>query len=246
MNVIDLISILPYFITLAGMAVESGARAPTRGRKSSFAFLRVIRLVRVFRILKLSRHSKGLQILGLTLRASIRELGLLIVFILIGVVLFASALFFAEISANNFSSIPDAFWWGVITLTTVGYGDSVPKTPLGKMIGALCCVAGVLAISIPVPVIVSNFNYFYHRETERPGELEGVNMNEVHMCPFLPGSYDDEGYRIDDEAQYQKVQAWRKHQKELKEAHEKREQERLERLRRLSVQLGDSKHSSLR
>ncbi|CAG7838107.1 unnamed protein product [Allacma fusca] len=215
MNIIDSISILPYFINLVGQAAESDESViqTTKGRASSFAFLRVIRLVRVFRILKLSRHSKGLQILGLTLRASFRELGLLIFFILIGVVLFASALYFAEYP-GNFKSIPDAFWWGVITLTTVGYGDDVPRTPAGKIIGTLCCVAGVLAISIPVPVIVSNFNYFYHRETERPGELEGVNPNEVSMCPFLPGRYDEEGFRTDIEAEYAKVLSMRKQQAE--------------------------------
>ncbi|XP_038623676.1 potassium voltage-gated channel subfamily A member 6-like [Tachyglossus aculeatus] len=177
MNVIDVVAIFPYFITLG---TELGQPPPARPQSSgggpngqpqqamSLAILRVIRLVRVFRIFKLSRHSKGLQILGQTLKASMRELGLLIFFLFIGVILFSSAVYFAEADDrdSHFSSIPDAFWWAVVTMTTVGYGDMYPLTVGGKIVGSLCAIAGVLTIALPVPVIVSNFNYFYHRETE--------------------------------------------------------------------------------
>lgn len=93
MNIIDIMAIIPYFITLATVLAEEeeikdGIERPPPERSSnqamSLAILRVIRLVRVFRIFKLSRHSKGLQILGRTLKASMRELGLLIFFLFIG------------------------------------------------------------------------------------------------------------------------------------------------------------------
>lgn len=86
LNIIDVVAILPYYITLPMKSTKA----------SSLGVLRVIRLVRVFRIFKLSRHSRGLQILGHTLRASLRELGLLIFFLLIGVILFSSAVYYAE------------------------------------------------------------------------------------------------------------------------------------------------------
>ncbi|XP_053576371.1 potassium voltage-gated channel subfamily A member 4 [Bombina bombina] len=198
MNIIDIVSILPYFITLG---TEIGhqhspqqqqhqlqqAQGPGQQQQAmSFAILRIIRLVRVFRIFKLSRHSKGLQILGHTLRASMRELGLLIFFLFIGVILFSSAVYFAEADepTTHFHSIPDAFWWAVVTMTTVGYGDMKPITVGGKIVGSLCAIAGVLTIALPVPVIVSNFNYFYHRETENDEQTQ-LTSNGV-SCPYLP------------------------------------------------------------
>lgn len=92
MNIIDLIAIIPYFLTLATVLAEDDTEPTLPKTKTdsasnqamSLAILRVIRLVRVFRIFKLSRHSKGLQILGRTLKASMRELGLLIFFLFIG------------------------------------------------------------------------------------------------------------------------------------------------------------------
>lgn len=164
LNLIDIVAIMPYYITLPMQDTKA----------SSLGVLRVIRLVRVFRIFKLSRHSRGLQILGHTLRASLRELGLLIFFLLIGVILFSSAVYYAEggEKGTHFKSIPDAFWWAVVTMTTVGYGDMRPITLWGKIVGSLCAISGVLTIALPVPVIVSNFNYFYHRENEqRAAEL---------------------------------------------------------------------------
>ncbi|XP_064076562.1 potassium voltage-gated channel protein Shaker isoform X2 [Vanessa tameamea] len=200
MNIIDIIAIIPYFITLATVVAEEEdtlnlPRAPvspqdkSTNQAMSLAILRVIRLVRVFRIFKLSRHSKGLQILGRTLKASMRELGLLIFFLFIGVVVFSSAVFFADKDCpdSNFSSIPDAFWWAVITMTTVGYGDMRPVGVWGKIVGSLCAIAGVLTIALPVPVIVSNFNYFYHRETDQE-EMQSQNFNHVTSCPYLPGT----------------------------------------------------------
>jgi voltage-gated potassium channel Kch len=181
MNIIDIVSIIPYFVTVVTEVVSTPQEHASANM--SLAILRIIRLVRVFRIFKLSRHSKGLQILGQTLKASMRELGLLIFFLFIGVILFSSAIYFAEVDEPNtqFVSIPEGFWWAVVTMTTVGYGDMCPITMGGKMVGTLCAIAGVLTIALPVPVIVSNFNYFYHRETEAEDKLPMTTAVEEAM-----------------------------------------------------------------
>lgn len=175
MNVIDFVAIIPYFVTLGTELADTKGGSPT----ATLAVIRVIRLVRVFRIFKLSRHSKGLQILGQTLRASLRELALLIFFLFIGVILFSSAVYFAEADNKEsmFTSIPESFWWAVVSMTTVGYGDMYPVTVGGKLVGSMCAIAGVLTISLPVPVIVSNFSYFYHREMENEDTTEYVHVS---------------------------------------------------------------------
>lgn len=198
MNIIDFSAILPYFVTLGTELARDNDASPA----TSLAIVRVIRLVRVFRIFKLSRHSKGLQILGQTLRASMRELGLLIFFLFIGVILFSSAIYFAEAdhTSTAFISIPHAFWWAVVTMTTVGYGDMYPETVWGKLVGSMCAIAGVLTISLPVPVIVSNFSYFYHRETECEDQTEYTHVTtalwedeEPEGEETLEGDRDPEG-----------------------------------------------------
>ena len=189
MNIIDIVAIMPYFIALytdENRPDDDGLTNMETDKSMSLAILRIVRLVRVFRIFKLSRHSKGLQILGQTLKASMRELGLLIFFLIIGVILFSSAVYFAECEApeTQFLSIPHAFWWAVVTMTTVGYGDIKPYTPMGKVVGSLCAIAGVLGIALPVPVIVANFNYFYHRETGN-AETTQYQSTQSQLSPKL-------------------------------------------------------------
>ena len=125
--------------------------------------LQVFKIFKLIRLAKIARHSTGLQAIGVTLMNSYKELGLLLMLIVIAGLLFSSMIYFIEVAEedSSFYSIPNAFWWSVITMTTVGYGDMQPTTGLGKLVGTMCAVSGVLVMSLPIPIIVSNFEAFY-------------------------------------------------------------------------------------
>ncbi|XP_029994060.1 voltage-gated potassium channel KCNC4 isoform X2 [Sphaeramia orbicularis] len=166
LNIIDFVAILPFYLEMGLSGLSSKAASDVLG------FLRVVRFVRILRIFKLTRHFVGLRVLGHTLKASVNEFLLLIIFLALGVLIFATMIYYAErIGAEpddptgsnhtHFKNIPISFWWAVVTMTTLGYGDMYPQTWLGMMVGALCALAGVLTIAMPVPVIVNNFGMYY-------------------------------------------------------------------------------------
>ncbi|XP_060636500.1 voltage-gated potassium channel KCNC1-like isoform X2 [Anolis sagrei] len=166
LNIIDFVAILPFYLEVGLSGLSSKAA------KDVLGFLRVVRFVRILRIFKLTRHFVGLRVLGHTLRASTNEFLLLIIFLALGVLIFATMIYYAErIGADPdditgskhtvFKNIPIGFWWAVVTMTTLGYGDMYPETWSGMLVGALCALAGVLTIAMPVPVIVNNFGMYY-------------------------------------------------------------------------------------
>ncbi|KAI6233607.1 BTB domain-containing protein [Aphelenchoides fujianensis] len=159
-NIIDCVATLTFYVDLFLTA--------SIGSTADLEFFSIIRILRLF---KLTQHSPGLKILLHTFRASAKELMLLVFFLGLGVVIFAALVYYAERTQvnpdNQFESIPLATWFALISMTTVGFGDLVPHTILGRLVGSICALAGVLTIALPVPVIVSNFQLFYSHTQAR-------------------------------------------------------------------------------
>jgi potassium voltage-gated channel Shaw-related subfamily C protein len=181
-NIIDFLATLSFYLDI----LFSKLLPPSLTNTDLFEFFSI---TRIFRLFKLTRHYGGLKILIHTFTASARELMLLIFFLVLFIVIFASLIYYAERLQknpdNDFTSIPIGLWWSIVTMTTVGYGDMVPKTYVGMMVGGLCALTGVLTIALPVPVIVANFAMYYSH-TQARSKLPKKRRRVMAVEPVRP------------------------------------------------------------
>ncbi|XP_040283512.1 potassium voltage-gated channel subfamily G member 3 isoform X2 [Bufo bufo] len=164
LNIIDLLAISPYYISVL-MTLFTGEN-PQLQRAG--VTLRVLRMMRIFWVIKLARHFIGLQTLGLTLKRCYREMVMLLVFICVAMAIFGALSQLLEhgldleIKNEDYSSIPAACWWVIISMTTVGYGDMYPITVPGRILGGVCVVSGIVLLALPITFIYHSFVQCYH------------------------------------------------------------------------------------
>jgi voltage-gated potassium channel len=144
MAIVDLLAILPFFLPAQALDLRS---------------LRLFRLFRILRLAKLARYSAATEVLGDVLREKRAELSVLLAFVLVLVISSGSVMYYLERDAQPeaFASIPHAAWWSVVTLTTIGYGDTVPVTALGKLVGAIVALFGVGIVALPAGMLGAAF-----------------------------------------------------------------------------------------
>ncbi len=142
---VDLMAILPFYLP---MLIPFDLR-----------FIRAIRLFRLFRLFKMGRYSESFKTFGKVLKEKKEELLMTVFVLLILLVVASSLMYFIENGAQPevFSSIPAAMWWGIATLTTVGYGDIFPITPAGKLLGAIIAIIGIGMFALPAGILGSGF-----------------------------------------------------------------------------------------
>lgn len=160
--VVDLLSILPFYITLASRFAHEVNFSP------------ILRLARLIRILKLKRYSTSVRLLFETISDSCEELQVFFLCLIFITVIMSSAIYHVEGLGpdTQFVSVPDVFWYSVVTLSSVGYGDYVPRTEFGKLIGAWFCVSGVVVIFCFSPVMFAKFRRCRYRLFKEQMELQ--------------------------------------------------------------------------
>lgn len=182
MNMIDFMAIMPFYVVLSLNYLGTTSMMELVNVQQAVQALRIMRIARIF---KLARHSSGLQTLTYALKRSLKELGLLLMYMGVGIFVFSALAYTMEQSHPEtlFKSIPQSFWWAIITMTTVGYGDIYPKTTLGKCNAAVSFLCGVIAIALPIHPIINNFVIFYNKQKV----LETAARHEVELMALKSG-----------------------------------------------------------
>ncbi|MEW5728951.1 MAG: ion transporter [Pseudomonadota bacterium] len=173
MAIIDLVAVLPFYL---GIFVELDLRA--------------IRVLRVLRVFKLGRYSVAMNVMAAVARQESRAVGA-VLFLMVVVLVFTSSLMYLfehHAQPQVFRDIPTAMWWSVVTLTTLGYGDMVPVTPFGRLLGGITAVLGVGMIALPAGVLASGFSEQmrirreeYREAVEKALEDGRITKQERHL-----------------------------------------------------------------
>lgn len=143
LGLIDLLAIIPGYLSL----LFAGSQ--------SLMVLRALRLLRIFRIFKLSHYLSEMQFLGVAIKGSLRKISIFMMVVITLVVIMGSVMYMVEGGDNGFASIPDSIYWAIVTITTVGYGDISPVTPLGKFVASIIMLMGYAIIAVPTGIVTT-------------------------------------------------------------------------------------------
>ncbi|KAL8177557.1 UNVERIFIED_CONTAM: hypothetical protein K2H54_012209 [Gekko kuhli] len=168
-SAIDIVAIMPFYIQMLFENLNEGETDyheelhKMRSMGKLGKVLKLIKLMRIFRILKLARHSTGLRAFGFTIRQCYQQVCCLLLFIAMGVFTFSALMHSVEhdVPGTDFTSIPNAWWWAAVSLSTVGYGDTVPDTVLGRMVAFACISFGIILNGMPISILYNKFSDYY-------------------------------------------------------------------------------------
>jgi voltage-gated potassium channel len=165
---IDLLAIVPFYLPMLPLDLRA---------------LRALRLMRVFRLLKVLRYSQSLMLLGRVFHIRRSDLIVTLTACLLLLIVSSTLVYFIERDAQPaaFSSIPAALWWGICTLTTVGYGDIYPVTDAGRLVAAFISMLAVGLFALPAGVLASG--YAEVLRDVRTAAARGAAAGERHVCP---------------------------------------------------------------
>lgn len=146
-GIVDFLSIVPTYVSvLTPLSVQS------------LIVVRVLRMLRIFRIFKMAEYMQQAGFLAMALRSSRQKIIVFFVSVMLLVTIFGSIVYVIEGAENGFTSIPKSIYWAIVTMTTVGYGDISPKTPLGQAIASLMMIMGYSIIAVPTGLFTAELN----------------------------------------------------------------------------------------
>ena len=166
-GIIDLLSILPTYLSFFFIGYHY------------LLVVRVFRLLRVFRIFKLARFNAESKVLIVALKSSFYKISIFLLTVLAIVVLLGTIMYVVEGGEEGFTSIPQSIYWAVVTVTTVGYGDMVPHSVLGKFISALAMMLGYAIIAVPTGIVTVAMS---NSENEKCGNCDTRNSQTAKFC----------------------------------------------------------------
>jgi voltage-gated potassium channel len=187
-GVVDLLAILPTYVAL--LVPEVGALIDVR----------VLRLLRIFRILKLGAYVAEFSALARAIAASRRKIAVFLSFVLLVVLVMGTLMYVVEGPENGFTSIPVAVYWAITTMTTVGFGDITPKTDLGRLIASAMMLIGWGTLAVPTGIVSAEFTAqrLFREPTTRtcPECLSEGHLPSARFCrdcgaPLPPWQYDE-------------------------------------------------------
>lgn len=142
-GIIDLLAIIPTYLSVLVVGAQS------------LLVLRALRLLRVFRIFKLTHFLTEISFLQTALKSSLKKISIFMLVVLSIVIILGSVMYLVEGQRNGFDSIPESIYWAIVTITTVGYGDISPATPLGKFIASIMMFIGYGIIAVPTGIVTT-------------------------------------------------------------------------------------------
>lgn len=143
LGIIDLLAIIPSYLSIFFVGAQS------------LLVLRALRLLRIFRIFKLTHFLTEMEFLKVALASSLKKISIFMLVVLSLVIILGSVMYLVEGKENGFTSIPESIYWAIVTITTVGYGDISPITPLGKFIASIMMFIGYGIIAVPTGIVTT-------------------------------------------------------------------------------------------
>jgi voltage-gated potassium channel len=180
LGIIDLIALIPSYLSIFFIGAHS------------LLVFRALRLLRVFRIFKLGHFLTEINFLTTALKGSVRKISIFLLTVLMLTVILGSIMYLVEQRENGFSNIPESIYWAIVTITTVGYGDISPVTPMGKFVASVVMLIGYAIIAVPTGILTHDLAMLARTKEELPESCPNCSREghdtDAEYCKFCGSS----------------------------------------------------------